>query len=104
MRPRPTIAPSREAVEARPWRPADGPRPTVHVYPPAGRPALWVYASGAWRLGWVTARHDYADGTVVYQVEIALPREDGPYASERLYRWPQAGLAVADPGTPPSGQ
>jgi hypothetical protein len=65
------------------------------VYEPGRRPALWVYTAGEWRLGWVTARHDYADRSVVYQVEILLPTAAGPASFSREYRWPQAALAAA---------
>jgi hypothetical protein len=103
----PAHTPRAEAVEARPWSGASGqPRPTVHVYPYGQRPGLWVYAAGAWRLGWVTARQGWADGTVVYQVEILLPSEGGPASFNREYRWPQEALRVAYPGRRPdtSGQ
>jgi hypothetical protein len=65
-----------------------------------------VYVAGEWRLAWVKARHDWADRTVVYQVDILLPSEGGQASFNREYRWPQEALRVADPGRRPeaSGQ
>lgn len=55
------------------WREGmDVPRPEVRVYPRVGRPILWVYVQGAWRFAPVTARHDWADGRIVYQCEVRL--------------------------------
>lgn len=89
-----------DAVEARPWAPADGPQPTVRVYLPDARPGLWVRAAGEWRYGMVTGRQDHPDGRVVYQVDVQLPDErDGIIGSRsRLYEWPQPGLKAAHRG------
>lgn len=56
------------AVEARPWRESDGPKPRVWTWQPADRPALWVRISGAWRHASVVARQDWPDGRTAYQV------------------------------------
>lgn len=81
-----------EPVPARPWRPEDGPEPTVWTWPRTDRPALGVWSAGAWRRATVRARQDWADGSVRYQVEVDL-RGDTTVVV-RLYRWPQPGLRV----------
>ncbi|MEU8434562.1 hypothetical protein AB0F18_16885 [Streptomyces sp. NPDC029216] len=82
-----------EPVESRPWRPESGPRPRVWSWPAGDRPALWVWSCGAWRYGVVMAKHDYADGRVIYKVAVDL---DGATSTvSRFYAWPQPGLRRA---------
>ncbi|MFF3248946.1 hypothetical protein ACFYWY_35665 [Streptomyces sp. NPDC002870] len=81
-----------EPVEARPWVPDDGPPPHVWTWPRTDPPALLVRSRGRWHWATVTARQDYADGRVVYQVVVDL---DGfTSVITRLYAWPQPGLRV----------
>lgn len=82
-----------EPTQSRPWRPEDGPPPTVTAWPHNDRPALRVWSDGAWRYAPVRARQDWADGSVHYQVEID-PHGDTSVTT-RLYRWPQPGLRMA---------
>ncbi|MFE9437024.1 hypothetical protein [Streptomyces sp. NPDC006640] len=82
-----------EPTESRPWRTEDGPQPEVWTWPNVDCPALYVWASGAWRYGRVQARQNYADGRVVYLVEADL-RGDTTVTVHR-YAWPQPGLRVA---------
>ncbi|KUN37688.1 hypothetical protein AQJ30_15500 [Streptomyces longwoodensis] len=82
-----------DAEPARPWRPQDGPRPTVWTWPRTDRPALRVMSGGQWRHASVIARQDWADGTVRYQVEVDLRGDTATRIA--LYQWPQPGLAVA---------
>jgi hypothetical protein len=90
-----------EPVQARPWRPEDGPRPVVWTWPPWDRPALRVWSAGEWRYAPVAARQDFADGTVRYQVEVDLRGDTA--VSTVTYQWPQAGLRAAHgSGTEPT--
>ena len=82
-----------DLVEARPWRPGDGPPPKVRTWPPGEQPALWVWLRGKWQYAPVTARQDWADGRVVYQVEVEA--EHATEVSARRYQWPQPGLRAA---------
>nr|WSX47566.1 hypothetical protein OG409_00370 [Streptomyces sp. NBC_00974]WSX54290.1 hypothetical protein OG409_38540 [Streptomyces sp. NBC_00974] len=82
-----------EPVEARPWRPEDGPQPRIRTWPGMGRPALYVWSAGSWRLAAVLARQDRADGRVIYQVDVDL--NDSLLVVYRAYEWPQPGLRVA---------
>lgn len=85
-----------EAAPARPWRREDGPPPRVRTWPPGNRPALLVRSAGRWRRARVTARQDWADGRVIYQVEVDLLGD--ATVTHRLYQWPQPGLrAVREP-------
>ncbi|MGA4960340.1 hypothetical protein [Streptomyces lavendulocolor] len=77
-------------VESRPWRPQDGPEPSVHSWPPGQRPALYVWDGSRWRYAVVQARQTYGNGRVVYQLLM-------PSSSVRSYEWPQPGLRVAHP-------
>ncbi|MEU4986659.1 MULTISPECIES: hypothetical protein [unclassified Streptomyces] len=79
-----------EAVPARPWRREDGPPPQVKTWPPGDRPALLVRSAGRWRYAPVKARQDWADGRVIYQVEVDLLGDTT--VTHRLYEWPQPGL------------
>jgi hypothetical protein len=82
-----------EPEPARPWRREDGPEPKVTTYPQVGDPVLWVWSHGAWRWAPVTARQDWADGRVIYQVSVDL---DGTTSvTHRNYPWPQPGLRIA---------
>jgi hypothetical protein len=81
-----------DPVEARPWRPDDGPPPHVWTWPRTDPPALLVRRLGRWRWGTVTARQDHADGRVVYQVAVDL--DGSTSVTTRLYAWPQPGLRV----------
>ncbi|MFD9791423.1 hypothetical protein ACFWXK_10780 [Streptomyces sp. NPDC059070] len=81
---------------ARPWRPEDGPAPTVWRWPPADRPALLVRAHGHWRYAVVGARHDYPDGRRAYQVTVDLTGRAETVA--RTYWWPHPALRVAHTG------
>ncbi|MGW7090026.1 hypothetical protein ACWGH2_41955 [Streptomyces sp. NPDC054871] len=83
-----------EPVEARPWRPEDGPEPDVTTWPSGSRPALSVWSRGAWRHAPVTARQVWADGRVFYQVTVDL--RGNLAVSARTYEWPQPGLRVAE--------
>ncbi|MFD8477259.1 hypothetical protein ACFV2E_35260 [Streptomyces globisporus] len=82
-----------ESVGRRPWREADGPPPVVRCWPPAHRPALYVWSHGRWRYAPVHARQTYADGTVAYQVTVDLAGDTT--VTWRLYGWPQPGLCLA---------
>ncbi|MEV0487287.1 hypothetical protein AB0I69_42645 [Streptomyces sp. NPDC050508] len=82
-----------EPVEARPWRPDDGPEPKVTMWPHRSRPALAVWSHGKWRNAPVMARQDWADGRVFYQVSVDLRGDMSVVA--RMYQWPQPGLRVA---------
>ncbi|MGW3628021.1 hypothetical protein [Streptomyces sp. NPDC000880] len=82
-----------EPEEARPWRPEDGPEPTVTTWPYRDRPALEVWSHGKWRYAPVLARQDWSDGSVYYQVSVDLRGDT--LVSERMYRWRQPGLRVA---------
>lgn len=82
-----------EPIEARPWRPEDGPHPMVWAWPPGDRPAFWVWSRGAWRWAPVRARQDWPAGRTAYQVLIDL---DGTTSVKaRTYWWPHPGLVVA---------
>jgi hypothetical protein len=91
-----------EPVLARPWRPEDGPRPRVTVYPRTGAPALAVWSAGAWRYAVVRARHDWPDGRVHYQVAVDLLGDTT--VRTVTYQWPQPGLRVAARPRPPRGE
>ncbi|AXK34656.1 hypothetical protein DVA86_20395 [Streptomyces armeniacus] len=95
----------RNALEARPWRPEDGPAPRVWLYPYGRRPALRIRVAGRWRHCLVHARQDYPDGRTAYQVEIALSASSdgivGTYI--RTYWWPAAMRPTAD-SRPDTGQ
>jgi hypothetical protein len=80
-----------DAVPARPWRPEDGPEPTVDVWPYGREPLLQVRAGGRWRLATVRAAQRYPDGRTVYQVETD---PDGGGTRVVLYEWPPAGGAA----------
>lgn len=82
-----------EPPQARPWRPSDGPEPTVATWPPGRRPALWVWAGGSWRHGSVQSRQEWADGRVFYQVAVDLRGDTA--VTTRLYQWPHEGLRTA---------
>ncbi|MFE6185535.1 hypothetical protein ACFQ6U_14020 [Streptomyces sp. NPDC056465] len=82
-----------EAQPAAPWRPEDGPRPTVWVWPRGDRPALRVRSAGRWRYAKVVARQDWSDGTVRYQVEVDL--DGSTNVTVLTYQWPQPGLRTA---------
>jgi hypothetical protein len=82
-----------DAEPARPWRPEDGPKPTVWTWPTTDRPALRVMSAGKWRYAPVLARQDWPDGTVRYQVEVDLLGDTTVRAL--TYQWPQPGLRVA---------
>ncbi|MFB6505542.1 hypothetical protein ACFC07_22375 [Streptomyces sp. NPDC056099] len=82
-----------EPVEARPWRPEDGPEPKVTTWPNRDRPALSVWSHGKWRFAPVMARQDWSDGRVFYQVSVDLRGDTMVVA--RMYQWPQPGLRVA---------
>ncbi|MCU4750264.1 hypothetical protein [Streptomyces sp. G-5] len=88
-----------EAVEARPWRPEDGPEPQVWVWPYGTEPALWVGVGGQWRRATVRARQDHADGRTVYQTLVDL--DGSSEVLTRSYQWPQAGLRLAHRGSAP---
>ncbi|WP_326844560.1 hypothetical protein OHB33_41165 (plasmid) [Streptomyces sp. NBC_01558] len=82
-----------DPVEAQPWREGDGPQPSVWTWPLTDPPALWVRQNGSWRWAPVTARQDWPDGRVAYQVLIDT---DGTTSkSHRTYWWPHNGLRVA---------
>jgi len=100
---RPEYTPEREAVEAPPWRQETGiPAPTVSVWPHGQGPTLWVYVQSRWRQTLVRARHDHADGRVVYKVEITLRGPDGVEGSyARFYSWGQRAVVPASPATSP---
>ncbi|GGY16920.1 hypothetical protein GCM10010358_80640 [Streptomyces minutiscleroticus] len=53
-----------EPEPPRPWHPEEGPEPRVRTWPPGDRPALAVWAHGAWHYAPVTARQDFADGSI----------------------------------------
>lgn len=61
-----------DAVEARPWRQGDGPKPKVWTWPLTDPPALWVHHKGTWRWASVSARPmaGRPDGRTAYQVLI----------------------------------
>jgi hypothetical protein len=54
---------------------------------------LWIYWPDAWQLAEVIARQDYANGAVVYQVEIPLP--DGSNGI-RTFAWGTDNIRPAD--------
>jgi hypothetical protein len=87
-----------EPEQSRPWRPEDGPEPTVTVWPPGERPALEVWCRGKWRYAPVTARQDWPDGTVHYQVSVPLHSDMA--VTSCLYQWPQPGLRAVRSGRP----
>lgn len=76
-----------QAVEARPWRPEDGPAPTVHVYQMSDRPMMGIRVGGRWETAVVRARYDHADGRVAYQVEITVEHDGARTATIRSYWW-----------------
>ncbi|GGZ70000.1 hypothetical protein GCM10010344_41230 [Streptomyces bluensis] len=84
-----------EPIEARPWRPVDGPEPVVWTWPRADRPALWVWSCGTWRWTQVRARRDWPDGRTAYQVAVDL--DGSTSVVTRAYWWPHEGLRVARP-------
>ncbi|WP_432189830.1 hypothetical protein [Streptomyces sp. Tue6028] len=86
-------SPVQDAVEARPWQEGDGPRPVVVTWPRTDPPALFVRIAGTWRRASVTARQDWPDGRVMYQVAVAV--KESAAISHRTYAWPQNGLRVA---------
>ncbi|KOU50076.1 hypothetical protein [Streptomyces sp. WM6378] len=91
-----------EPEQAPPWREGAGPPPQVWLWPRGDRPALWIRAAGRWRYAVVMARHEYADGRVVVQVDVRLPRQSAEQEAgvfTRFYRWPQDGLRVAHAST-----
>ncbi|MFE2181395.1 hypothetical protein [Streptomyces sp. NPDC059455] len=75
---------------ARPWRPEDGPGAEVWTWPYGDRPALEVWSAGRWRYASVMARQNWADGSVRYQVEVALRGDT--MVTVRTYQCPQPGL------------
>lgn len=88
-----------DAVEHPPWRPSDGPEPTVLVYPHRQRPTLQVRYRGAWLTGEVYGRQDWANGAVIYQINFLAEMGSSII---RAYRWPQPGLrlpAAVRPGS-----
>ncbi|TGB03225.1 hypothetical protein [Streptomyces sp. MZ04] len=87
----------REPEQARPWRPGDGPEPTVTTWPAGDRPALRVWSHGSWRYAPVLALQEWADGTIVYQVSVDLRGDTA--VTTCLYRWPQEGLRSAHVST-----
>ncbi|MGA4803629.1 hypothetical protein [Streptomyces lavendulocolor] len=80
-----------DAVEARPWVPADGHEPLVRTWPAGDRPGMRVRLGGRWRRGVVAARMEWPD-RLVYQVTVSM---GGGVTSTRTYRWPQPGLRAA---------
>jgi hypothetical protein len=82
-----------EPVQARLWRPEDGPPPEVWTWPDSNRPALRVFSGGVWRYAFVASRQNWADGTVRYQVEVDLHGTTA--VSTVTYQWPQPGLRAA---------
>ncbi|MFZ4240869.1 hypothetical protein ACOZGD_37615 [Streptomyces murinus] len=90
-----------EPVQARPWRPQDGPWPKVTVYPATKRPVVQVWSGGQWHRGEVHARQTWRPsrawprGRLVYQVSADLT---GDFRGRRLlsYEWPQPGLRAAE--------
>ena len=50
-----------------------GPEPRVRTWPPGRRPAMRVYAEGAWRRAWVLQRQDWPDGRTAYMLDVLLP-------------------------------
>lgn len=84
------VSSSNEPEQAPPWRPEHGPPPKVWTWPPGDRPALRVWANGAWRYAAVTARHDYEDGRYAYHVEIDV--DGSASVKHRAYWWrPETG-------------
>lgn len=82
-----------DAEEAPPWRPEDGPAPIVTTWPRAARPALKIRVKGTWRYASVTARQEWANGRVAYQVELDA---DGSTAvTQRTFWWGQPGVRFA---------
>jgi hypothetical protein len=68
-----------DAEPVPPGRPQDGPPPRMHVYvseeyPPGDEPLMHVRWQGRWLLAPVRARADWADGRVVYHVDLRLWR------------------------------
>jgi len=93
-----------DAIQQPPWQPSDGPEPAVHVYPHRKLPALDIRINGAWHPARAIARQHWADGSLVYQVDVA-PQPG--YTIHRSYRWPQPGLRRAphrDSPTSPVGE
>ncbi|AWI32629.1 hypothetical protein [Streptomyces tirandamycinicus] len=88
---------STEPEQAPPWRPEDGPAPTVWLWPAGNRPGLFVLVNGRWRYAVVQARHDYPDGRVSYQVEVDV--HGSTSITSRSYWWPQEGLKAAHGST-----
>lgn len=86
-----------DAVEARPWREGEGPKPVTWSWPPTDPPALWVRVRGSWARAWVSARLDWPDGRRSYQVLIDAAGSTA--LSHRTYDWPQSGLRVAQRST-----
>ncbi|MET9411215.1 hypothetical protein ABZX90_36535 [Streptomyces sp. NPDC002935] len=86
-----------DAVEARPWRQGDGPKPKVWTWPLTDPPALWVRHKGTWRWASVSARQDWPDCRTAYQ---ALIDTDGTASkSHRTFWWPHEVLRVAHHST-----
>ncbi|THA28237.1 hypothetical protein E4198_00025 [Streptomyces sp. RKND-216] len=89
-----------DAEEVAPWRPGDGPKPAVHVFPPSERPMLRVRTQGRWHTTVVLARYDHHDGRAAYQVDINLTI-DGLHhvGTSRTYWWNPKAMKPVRPGT-----
>ncbi|MET7745982.1 hypothetical protein [Streptomyces sp. NPDC005385] len=64
------MTPPEDAIEARPRRESDGPRLEVWTWLLSDPPALWLRQKATWRWASVTARQDWPDGRIAYQVLI----------------------------------
>lgn len=87
----------REAVEARPWRPEDGPQPHATVYPPGSASQLRIRTGGSWRHASVLMRLDWANGHVSYQVEVVLVEDGVPGTFIRSFWWDPAVMRLPAP-------
>lgn len=54
-----------------------------------------VWSCGAWRIASVLARHDRADGRIVYQ--MTYDPGEATFTFVRSYQWPQPGLRPYSP-------
>ncbi|BCK74068.1 hypothetical protein Srufu_080210 (plasmid) [Streptomyces libani subsp. rufus] len=95
----PTEPEPREAVEAPPWKPADGPPPHVQTWPRTTRPTLVIRIRGQWRRCPVIAVHTYRDGQRAVQVDVHLDSDTSYQA--RTYRWDPDTMSVVRRGEPP---
>lgn len=62
-----------------------------------GGPVVEIHTGGRWQVAHLVQRQDWADGTVVYGVQIATP--DGTSSTYRVYAWDPSSIRPLRPGT-----